>query len=1006
MKCNYLLGMAVCAFLAAGFGTAPAFAATGDSQAVAPQNHVVTGTVTDESGLPLEGVAVFVTGTTRGTSTSADGSFSVEAADGEDLTFSIIGYGDKHVTVSGNGPVRVVMGEDTEMLNELVVIGYGTQRKGDVTSSIASVKSEDFAIGNIGDAGDLIKGKVAGLSISKNSGDPNVQSTIRLRGVISIEGSSTPLILIDGVEGDLSTVAPENIESIDVLKDASAAAIYGTRGANGVMLITTKTGRRGESVRTTYSGYVAISNITKTLDFYTADDIRSGNHTTDFQDLGADTDWIDEITRTGFTHNHNFTVTGGGKSTTYSADFTYRDAQGTINTTYARDMKMKMNVAHWFLNDMVKVSFDLQKSLHKNSANNASDVHTLNTNIWHQAIIRNPTAPVYNADGSYNENLGASYYYNPVEMLHEMKGNDRYEQTRLTGNIAFEPIDGWTTNLMLSTVRSNDHTTTYYSRDYYSSAISSYKGQASQNLGTSQSDNLELTSTYKHQWGDHRFEVLAGYSYQYNEYDGFYAYNRDFPTEFFKANNLGSGLAIREGEASMSSYKNDNKLIGFFGRVSYGYANKYNVLLSMRHEGSSKFGADHKWGNFPSASLGWTISNEDFMSGFDWLNNLKLRAGFGVTGVIPGSSYISLTRYNYGGSYYYDHGKWVPGLEVASNPNPDLGWEKSTEYNIGLDFSVLDDRLGGSIDVYRKTTSDMLYDFRVPTPPNLYGSTMANVGKMRNQGIEISINAVPVRMKDFEWSTVLTASHNSNKLVSLSNDLYKSENYYDLGYLDEPITGPTHRMEVGQPVDRFYMLHTVGVTENGLWLVHNRETGEDLEYDRSKMSLSADNPYYDYVGHGLPNWYLGWNNSLRYKNWDLNMQFTSQLGFQIFNESRAYYEVPIQTFNQLKSVQKAPYGDGNKLSKSQRLEIVSAHLEDGDFLKLTNVTLGYTFNFKENNFVKNLRAYISADNLFTITGYTGVDPELANYEFGYFGNDYRDKYPSIRSFTLGVTVNF
>lgn len=964
------------------------------------QAQTVSGTVVDKAGDAVIGANVVVAEVPgKGAVTDVNGRFSIDGVSGnQSLRVTYVGY--KTATVAARGQnIRIVLEENTDLLNDVVVVGYGTQKKGDVTSSISSVKAEDFTTGNIQDAGDLIKGKVAGLTIAKGTGDPNDQSTIRLRGTISLYGNNTPLILIDGIEGDLQTVAPENIESVDVLKDASAAAIYGTRGANGVILITTKSARRQQKTTATYSAYMSLSHFAKTLDFMDAADVRNG--LTNFTDKGYDTDWVDAISRTSFTHNHNFSIRGGNETTTYYSDFTYRNAQGVIMDTYSDNIKLKAGVAHYMFNDILKVGFDVLKTWHQHSVNNASNGD--NSNIYHQAIVRNPTSPIKGEDGKWDENFSVSYYYNPVAMLEELDGTYKREHTVLTGNVTIEPISGWQTKLMLNTDRSNAHTSTFNTSDYYGSLVNNYSGQASQNLGTSQHDNLELTSTYKHNWDKHRFEALAGYSYQYNEYDGFYAYNRNFATDFFKYNNLGNGEALKDGKASMSSYKEDDKLIGFFGRISYGYADKYNILASIRREGSSKFGENNKWGSFPSVSAGWTISNEEFMKDFTWLDNLKIRAGFGVTGIIPGSPYLSLTRYNYGSSYYYSDGVWKQGLDVASNPNPDLKWEKTSEWDIGVDWSILDGRVSGSFDWYYGKTTDMLFEYTVPTPPNLYTSTLANVGEMRNSGIEILINAIPVKTADFQWKTTFTASHNSNELLSLSNDLYKTNSFINDGYLGEPISCWSTRMEVGQPVDQFYTLHAVGVSGNGKFLIENPQTGEAEEFDGT---MCNNDEYSQYAGHGLPKFTLGWGNILNYKDFDLSLQFTSQLGFQILNQNRCFYQNNAVAYNRLKSANDALFSDGNKLSALQPQTICDAYIEDGDYLKLTNLTLGYTVPLKENSYVKNLRAYFSCDNVFTITGYSGIDPELSNASLGFYGHDFRDKYPTTRSFTLGVNLTF
>lgn len=999
-----MLKTATCFFLLSSAGVSSVWALPGEvenlaNEIVQQKSITISGTVKDRNGEPVIGANVLEKGTTNGVITDLEGRYKLAVKNPQAvLTISYIGYKTQNITIGNQKQVNVTLDEDSELMDEVVVIGYGTQRKGDVTSAISSVKSEDFIVGKVGDAAELIKGKIAGLTIAKGSGDPNSESTIRLRGVISLEGGTTPLVLVDGIEGGLGTVAPENIESIDVLKDASAAAIYGTRGANGVILITTKSGKRDSRATASYSSYMSLSQFGKTLDFMGPDEIRQG--LTNFTDKGYDTDWLDAVTHTAFTHNHNFNIMGGLKSTTYSADFSYRKEEGVIIDTYSEDMKMSFDVSHWMLNDMLKVSLNMVKGLHNNSATNAGNDN--DSNIYRQAIARNPTAPIWNEDGSYNEDFSVLSYFNPVGMIKERQGEYESEYTRMTGNVTFEPIKGWQTNVMVATRRSNEHDKGYYTSEYYAQKMDKHTGYAYQSQKDSRTDNLEVTSKYDATLGKHRFNALVGYSYQYNVNEGFGANNYDFQNDFFLYNNLGVGSALKNGKAGMSSYKNDNKLIGFFGRVSYGFSNKYNVLVSVRREGSSKFGANHKWGTFPSASLGWTVSNESFMKDITWLNNLKVRAGYGVTGVIPNDSYLSFTRYKLGNSYYYENGAWKPGLDIDSNPNPNLKWEKSAEFNVGLDFSVLNDRLGGSIDVYSKKTSDLLWWFSVPTPPNLFNRTLANVGEIRNSGVEVAINAVPVRTKNFEWKTIVTASHNANKLLSLSNDLYETRNYQDDGGLGAPISISTHRLEVDKSIGNYFGLKSVGVSDKGLWLIE--KPGGEVEEFNAKMLTNDE--YRQYLGHGLPKVYLGWSNTFRYKNFDLSFQLTSQLGFQILNEARAFYENNSIAYNRLRSVQDAPYGGTNTLSSSQTQTIVSYYLEDGDFVKLTNLTLGYTVPLKINKYVKGVRAYLSGDNLFCITGYSGLDPELSNNKVREAGIDRYEKFPSIRSFTFGVNVTF
>ena len=965
------------------------------SGSVTQQGVTVKGVVKDAKGEPIIGATVTEKGTKNATVTDFDGNYSLNVSSRNTvLVVSYIGFVAQEVKAGGD----VTLQEDNALLNEVVVIGYGTQRKGDITSAITSVKSEDFAQGNIRDAGDLIKGKVAGLTIANGSGDPNAASSIRLRGIISLEGGNSPLVLVDGLEGSLSTVAPENIESIDVLKDASAAAIYGTRGAAGVILITTKAGKREARTTANYSGYLALSSFGKKLDMMDGSDIRAGK--TNYTDRGYDTDWLDAVSRTALTHNHNVNISGGNKSTSYNADFTFRDQQGVFINTYGKEMRFNGGLSHWMFNDILKLQFNILKRWHENGP-----VDAAGQMVYRQALMRNPTEPIYGEDGDYYENFGINYYYNPVGILKEKKGEWKTETTRLTGNITLEPIKGWQTNLMLSTERYNAHDEGYFTSKHYGQKNSYTTGYATHSYDYSKTDNLELTSTYKHQWGDHRFEALVGYSYQYDMVEGFNANNTNFLNDFFEYNNLGVGQYLKEGKAGMGSYKEDDKLVGFFGRVSYGFSDKYNVLLSIRREGSSKFGANHKWGSFPSASLGWTISNEKFMEGTkSWLDNLKLRAGYGVTGVIPTQRYQSLTTWALGSPYYYDSGTWKQGLKVDQNPNPDLKWEKSTEYNVGLDFAVLGERIWGTIDVYRKKTVDMLFWYDVPVPPNLYSQTLANVGEMRNQGIEVAINAIPVRTKDFEWKTTATFAHNATKLISLSNDLYETANRHYEAWLGEPISLSTQIMEVGKPLGQWYGLKSVGVSENGLWMIENPQTGEIVEFNDNM--LTDKETWYQNLGNAIPKVNIGWSNTFKYKDFDLNMQFTGQFGFKILNEARAYYQNNAVTYNRMKDAAEAPYSDGNVLKPAQKQTFVSYYLSNGNFFKLSNITIGYNVPLKENKYVKAIRAYASADNVFTITSYNGLDPELTNWDPRNSGIDQRDKYPTIHTFTFGLNVTF
>jgi TonB-linked SusC/RagA family outer membrane protein len=975
----------------------PTFAMQGNE--IVSQTLTISGTVKGQDNEPIAGANVLEKGTTNGAITNSDGYFELKVKNTESvLTVSFMGYVTKEVVVGSNRQLTISLKEDVNLLDELVVIGYGTQRKGDVTSAIVSIKSEDFSIGKIGDAAELVKGKIAGLSITKSSGDPNASSSIKLRGISTLNGDFAPLVLVDGIPSDLTAVAPENIESIDVLKDASAAAIYGTRGANGVIIITTKSGKREQRLRAVYGSYVSTSDFLKKAEFMGPSDIRTGK--TAFSDDGYDTDWLKAVTQKGFAHNHSLSIDGGAKSLAYSANVNYRYEEGTIKKTDKEEIRLQLNLTQYLLNDMLKINLNMLKGLHSNTNSNSTNGDQ--TNIYRQALIHNPTSPIYNEDGTYYEEFNRYLYFNPVSMITERIGNSEYEWTHITGNIAIEPIKGWQTNLMMSRNTYNGVSSNYETQQYYASLTSGHKNGASKSFGDSRNDNLELTTRYDYNTGEHRLSALAGYSYNYNVYSGFNAWNQSFPTDSYLYNKLGVGAYLKEGKAGMDSYKNDDKLIGFFGRASYGYANRYNILASIRHEGSSRFGANNKWGLFPSISAGWTISNEEFMKPLaSIINNLKLRVGYGVTGQIAGSNYASLTTYTYSGGNYLDtDGNWITGLAVTQNPNPDLKWETTGEINIGIDFALFNDRLNGSIDLYNRQTNDLLYWYDVPVPPNLYGSTLANVGSMQNRGIEVMLGGSPVKTKVFEWNTVLTFSYNVNELLSISNDMYQREGWWNTGDAGEPVTVPTQRVEVGKGIGNFWGLKSVGVTEDGHWLIEDPATGNAIPY----TTALNDDTYRQYLGNGIPKFILGWSHSFRYKGFDLNIQTSGQFGFKILNEQRMFYENNSIQYNKLKSAADPVYGIA-PLAGNQQQAFVSYYLEDGAYLKFDNITLGYTYTLPKNKYLQSVRLYASGQNLFCITGYSGLDPELNNSIWN-AGRDPRDKYPTIRSFTAGLSVNF
>ena len=959
----------------------------------------ITGTVTDDKGMPLPGVTVKEQNTSNGAVTDFDGNFNLTITQTDAvLIFSFVGFETQEVPVGNQTNITVSLKENLESLSEVVVIGYGTQKRADVTSAVASVKSDEFIEGNVRDAAQLVQGKVAGLSISAPSGDPTAGTQIRLRGIATLNGSSAPLILVDGVPGSLQTVAPEDIASIDVLKDGSATAIYGTRGTNGVIIITTKGAGNNMQPTIEYTGNVSFQSISNKLDFLNASELRDkydeGYSFTgaNLQDYGSDTDWLDEITQNSISTIHNVLFRGGNENTNLSASVNYRNLQGIFINTNNKRYTGRIDVNHAMFDGKLKTNFNVIVS--EQEFYTGGDGYSFNPYVFRQALIRNPTEPVKNEDGSWFER-DVYFYDNPVAYLKEADGQNRYRNMRFTGSLAYSFTDDLTLQ-GLYTRKGNSNIRGYYeTKNHVSTTKNGLEGYASRGTDDYVGNYGQITLDYKKNFDLHKITALAGYNYEDNVYEGFYATNRNFPSDAYTYNNIGLGQGLPLGQAGMGSSKSSDKLIAFFGRVTYNYDDKYLLMASLRHEGSSRFGAENKWGSFPGVSAGWRINEESFMENVDWVNNLKLRGGFGVTGINAGSSYQSLSSLNYS-NYFFYNGRWIRELIPARNANPDLRWEKKEEFNIGLDFDLFDGVLSGALDYYDRHTKDALYNYDVPTPPYLYGSITANVAEVSNSGFEALLTVNPFQKGDFNWNSVFTYSTNTNKLVSLSNDQFQTTNdFFYAGYTGEPIQIATHIVEVGETIGNFYGLKTVDITEDGIWLVENA----DGEIIPATESSTADRQI---LGNGLPKHYLSWNNTFNYKNWDLNVNMRGAFGFQILNFSRMFYENPTIGYNVLDSAFDEVYGKA-VLSDVQRF--VSHYVEDGDYWKIDNVTLGYTFNTEKSDVINRLRVFASGLNLLTITGYKGVDPEV-NRDGLAPGNDDRDKYPTTRTLSLGVNLTF
>ena len=960
----------------------------------------VTGKVKDSSGEPVIGASVVVKGNnTMGTITDFDGNFMLDVPAKSVLVISYIGYVTQEVPTAGKNSLEIVLKEDTKTLDEVVVIGYGTQRKGDVTSSVASVKADNFVKGAVKDVGQLIQGKVAGLAITNPNGDPTGSTQIRLRGTNTIGGANTaPLVLIDGIPGELGTVAPEDVESVDVLKDGSAAAIYGTRGTNGVILITTKQAKGVDINQVEYNGYVSTSLIAKKLDMLNADEFRTLYPD---QDHGADTDWIDEISRTPVSHVHNLSLMGGNSKTNYIANLNYASRQGIMKKSDFESFQGRIEVTHRMFDDKLKLKFGLFGK--KNQMESTTSGGSFRGWVYGQATRRNPTDPVRNEDGTWNENVSKFEYENPLALLYEAEGNVKKTQLRYNGNIVYNPIKDLTLSAVFSYIRDNMNRGYGETLSHISALRDGLAGWSSVGAYTKMEKLMELTAQYSKEIGAHKFTVLGGYSYNETDFEELWIDNYGFQDDYFGGwHNIGIGSALKDGKANIGSKKTPTNLIGFFGRATYSFKNRYLLMGALRYEGASQlWGTDNAWGLFPSVSVGWRITEEAFMKNQKIFDDLKLRVGYGVTGSQPKDPFLGVAMLKYGSPAFFN-GNWVQTIVPASNPNPDLKWEEKKETNIGLDFVSWGGRLSGSIDYYNRDVDGLIYEYGVPTPPNLYNKTMANGGTMRNRGVEVLVTVVPVQNKDFEWSTTGTFSLNSNKLISLSGSIFKSDyDYFNTGTVEySGQVADSHRVQVGESIGNFYGFKVVDVDSEGRWIYEDRN-GELVNY--KDFTHAPEDKHV--IGNGLPKWYAGWNNTLRYKNFDLNVTMRGAFGFQIINGGRMNYEnVKTSRFeNRLKSVNDLVFGK-HTLSSEVEPEFNSYYVENGDYWKIDNITLGYSFG-QVGKYIKSLRVYGSVLNALTITGYKGIDPEVSTDGLTP-GYDTRDRYPSVRSFTFGVNVKF
>lgn len=837
--------------------------------------NMVSGTVVDGQNEPVIGASVMVKGTTSGVATGIDGDFSIAAKPSDVLKVSAVGYKTAEVKVEGSAPIRITLEESSEVLDEVVVIGYGTSTKKELTGSVASMKKEELNPGTFPNAMGMLQGKVAGLQIVNPSGaDPTAKYEILLRGTNTLAAGQGPLVIIDGVAGaDIRNINPQDIESIDVLKDGSAAAIYGTRGTNGVIIVTTRRAREGRA-EVTYEGQFTVGKVTRRAVPLTASEF---NYVIDTyrpelsgSKYGADTDWFDEITRTPISHKHTLSLSGGTEKFSHFTSLNYEKAEGVQRGNDFEKIAGRTNIRQSLLEGWVDVDVNLFITHRKYNPSN--------TSAFQQAFIHNPTEPVYDpsntTSGGYYR-IEAMEYYNPVAMINERTSttvNDNFGgNARVTLNI--KPVKGLKWDAFLALSRESNESKTY-STHYYPSIIGT-DGSAEISNYKNNDTQFETTLNYIRSFGPHSLQALLGYTYQKGTENSAGMSNVGFDFDDTETNDIGSGTGLLNGKADLSSYKESHTYIGFFGRVLYNYDQRYLASVSLRRDGSSRFGKNNKWGWFPAVSLGWRISREAFLRDVEWLNELKIRGGYGVTGNQDFSNYKSLILMTTAGKFWYN-GEWINTYQPASNPNPDLQWEKKKEFNIGLDAQLFNSRLNVTFDYYHRTTDNLLYNYTVPTPPYIFNTLFTNVGKVTNQGVELTISAIPVKTKDFTWSTTYLIAHNTNKLDKFTNEEF-TNGTYKVGW-SAPGKCYTQRLIEGESLGTFYGPIFLGTDTDGKDVLLGQNDDGTVPEEK-----------WEKLGCAYPKVTMSWSNTLLWRKWDLSFSLRASLGGKVLNDMAMRY---------------------------------------------------------------------------------------------------------------------
>lgn len=973
------------------------------------QKASVSGVVKDAKGEVVIGATVVDAASGLGTITSYDGSYTINVDKNATLWVSYVGYTDIYEPVAGRTTINFTLQESAQQIEEIVMVGYGSQKKKEVTGSVASIKSEDFNQGIKTNPVGMLQGKVAGLNIIKTTSDPTSTGySMQIRGFSTLDkgAGTSPLFIVDGVPvSNIDNISNDEIASMDVLKDGSAAAIYGTRGTNGVIIITTKRGENfSKEAKTTveYSGYVSASVRNGDMGFATPEEFvnleeLSGGQIVPVIYKDADgntyqTDWMDALTRdVAMTQNHNVAITGSASNFNYRASVAYKDAQGIAKTSNREELMAKIAASQKALNGKLNLQYDLSYMQYRND---------YFCGDFKQAVIVNPTYPIKDntTDSGYFAPSGSGQS-NPVENMMNRESYKDGNFFRGSLKASYELFDGFKLNAFAAIEEGDNHS-------FWANGIINTDKTGSGMAGRSSDMNIsrlyEVTADYVWSYDVHSVTAVAGVSYQHFMYDGMNIENNGFPTANIKYYQIGNGEANKL-YLNAGSYRNSNALAAAFGRVNYSYDGKYLLSASLRREGSSRFGANNKWGWFPAVSFGWRINEEEFMMGNDYVNDLKLRLGWGVTGNNLNEDLRSIAILTTGGTFLYN-GQYVTTYGVSRNVNEDLRWEKKHEYNLGLDYALDNNRFYGSLDVYYRQTRDLLWDYAVPTPPYAYPTLLDNAGQMDSFGVELVLNAEVIRGKDFSWTTTPTIAFNRNYITKLKNEAKNID--YDIttsgGVGENGIMNTnTQIIKEGSSVGAFYGFKFLGWRSNGDWVF------DDPNSSAPVSTATATDAERQIIGNAQPLFTYGWNNTFRYKNFDATIFMRGVFGNDVLNVTRwAYGASSSQAMNVFMKDIAVDYQGQQRSIYSNKTHFCDYYLEDGSYLKVDNITIGYTHKFPQGSSVENLRFYLTAQNILTLTNYSGLDPEVDTNSVWSAGIDYCDFYPTVATFLFGVNLTF